>query len=47
MPIWAHAHVPKWAFHVPVQEAPRGEQAIRDLRSPLTVVGLKPGEHEF
>jgi hypothetical protein len=32
---------------VPTQEAPRGGQAIRDLRSPLTVVGLKAGEHEF
>jgi hypothetical protein len=29
------------------QETPRGGQAIRDLRCPLTVVSLKAGELEF
>jgi hypothetical protein len=34
-------------MHRAMQEAPRGAQAIFDLRSPLSVVCLKAGEHEF
>jgi hypothetical protein len=34
-------------FHVLAQKAPRGGQAIRDLRSLLTIVGLKTSDHEF
>jgi hypothetical protein len=32
---------------VPAQEAACGGQAIRDLQSPSTVVGLKAGVHAF
>jgi hypothetical protein len=34
-------------IRMPAQEAPHGGQAIRDLRSPLTVMCLKVGEHKL
>jgi hypothetical protein len=32
---------------VPAQEAPHGGQAIKNIQSHLTVLGLKVGEHQF